>query len=254
MRVCIDPGHVALVMRPVSCENRRTRIGAPTPTRALTTITLSEATMAAPILPACARCGKPCKSTRARYCSARCKNESESVVLRAIEKDGHSVGQWLARHYYAEGCNLSTAGALLGVDKRTLWAFLTRNGLATKAQSESQFGELNPFHGRTHSAESKERIAEASKERQPRLRRSETKQYGDGPALRGRASPLFRHGVKAYRALALAEFGAICEDCGGSSRARTIDVHHKDENRLNNDLSNLVVLCRSCHRKRHQRR
>lgn len=41
-----------------------------------------------------------------------------------------------------------------------------------------------------------------------------------------------------------------CEHCGGSSY---LHVHHKDENPLNNDPSNLATLCMSCHLKEHWR-
>ena len=41
----------------------------------------------------------------------------------------------------------------------------------------------------------------------------------------------------------------FCERCGA---AKSLDVHHRDENPLNNELSNLMVLCRSCHMKMHR--
>jgi hypothetical protein len=41
----------------------------------------------------------------------------------------------------------------------------------------------------------------------------------------------------------------VCEQCGATWG---LDVHHKDENPLNNDPENLIVLCRSCHLKRHK--
>lgn len=39
-----------------------------------------------------------------------------------------------------------------------------------------------------------------------------------------------------------------CSTCGGKRR---LAVHHKDENPLNNDLTNLVTVCQSCHMKGH---
>lgn len=41
-----------------------------------------------------------------------------------------------------------------------------------------------------------------------------------------------------------------CEICGSN---RNVDVHHKDGNPQNNDLTNLQRLCRSCHIKAHKR-
>jgi|SRR5581483_1954216 len=39
-----------------------------------------------------------------------------------------------------------------------------------------------------------------------------------------------------------------CETCGRNGR---LHVHHRDENPLNNDPSNLMSLCGSCHRQAH---
>jgi len=37
-----------------------------------------------------------------------------------------------------------------------------------------------------------------------------------------------------------------CEVCGTTEK---LEIHHKDGNRRNNKLSNLMVVCRSCHRR-----
>lgn len=45
-------------------------------------------------------------------------------------------------------------------------------------------------------------------------------------------------------------FPANCQFCNiHISTITRLEVHHKDKNRRNNDLSNLMVLCPSCHRK-----
>lgn len=41
-----------------------------------------------------------------------------------------------------------------------------------------------------------------------------------------------------------------CQECGSSEN---LDVHHIDENPYNNELSNLMLLCRSCHIKTHRK-
>lgn len=43
--------------------------------------------------------------------------------------------------------------------------------------------------------------------------------------------------------------GERCERCGADQRR--LQVHHKDQDRSNNDLSNLETLCVPCHRKHH---
>ncbi len=42
----------------------------------------------------------------------------------------------------------------------------------------------------------------------------------------------------------------ICMDCGNKGHG----VHHIDFGRVDNELTNLVYLCRACHRKRHSHR
>lgn len=86
----------------------------------------------------------------------------------------HIDRAWLEKFYYAEGCNLSTAGKLLNVRKQTLWAWLKTKGFPTKDQSSSQAGALNGFYGKTHTTTAKNIIGELSK-RQKRHRNSHGK-------------------------------------------------------------------------------
>lgn len=62
--------------------------------------------------------------------------------------------------------------------------------------------------------------------------------------------PNFKGGSNAhyYRRIAFEAYGTACQKCGST---RNILVHHKDEDRHNSDLSNLEVLCRSCHNRMH---
>ncbi len=53
---------------------------------------------------------------------------------------------------------------------------------------------------------------------------------------------------KGYRHKALREKGRSCDVCGASEN---IEVHHIDGNNANNDLENLVPLCRSHHNQVH---
>jgi len=58
---------------------------------------------------------------------------------------------------------------------------------------------------------------------------------------------LWRGGESTYRNHMLKNGPqAICQKCGITD-IRVLAVHHKDYNRKNNDLDNLIWLCRNCH-------
>lgn len=59
--------------------------------------------------------------------------------------------------------------------------------------------------------------------------------------------------METYRRPWREHVGLVCEECGfEATEKRQMDVHHKDEDRTNNDPSNLVTLCPPCHRLRHK--
>jgi len=59
-------------------------------------------------------------------------------------------------------------------------------------------------------------------------------------------------GYKMYRRKALKYYGAKCQMCG-DTREIVLDVHHKDKNRENCNIENLIVLCKNCHVVEHVR-
>jgi len=60
-----------------------------------------------------------------------------------------------------------------------------------------------------------------------------------------------RNGSAKYREKCLTQKLPLCNVCGYGEFIRSLVVHHIDGNRDNNDLDNLIPLCRSCHRKIH---
>lgn len=67
----------------------------------------------------------------------------------------------------------------------------------------------------------------------------------------GENHPNWITGINAYRNVLLRTRTIMkCKDCGNTDR-RVFVVHHIDENRSNNKLSNLVRLCSNCHLIRH---
>jgi len=54
--------------------------------------------------------------------------------------------------------------------------------------------------------------------------------------------------VEKYINLAFKNYPAICTKCHSY---QDLEVHHKDDNRNNNDIANLQILCHNCHLKIH---
>lgn len=54
---------------------------------------------------------------------------------------------------------------------------------------------------------------------------------------------------KNYREKSFRTYEHECAICGWDEDKDVLEVHHIDENRDNNDISNLIILCPICHRK-----
>jgi len=55
--------------------------------------------------------------------------------------------------------------------------------------------------------------------------------------------------MSSYRRKALEEHGEECANCGANEG---IEVHHLNGDREDNDVENLLPLCRHCHRRLHR--
>lgn len=50
-----------------------------------------------------------------------------------------------------------------------------------------------------------------------------------------------------YRRIAFEHYEHKCHVCGWCDDDRVLEVHHIDEDRTNNDVTNLIILCPICH-------
>lgn len=57
--------------------------------------------------------------------------------------------------------------------------------------------------------------------------------------------------IPDYRKICFEHYEQKCNKCGFDEIPQIIQVHHKDRNRNNNDISNLEPLCPNCHEKEH---
>lgn len=53
----------------------------------------------------------------------------------------------------------------------------------------------------------------------------------------------------AYRRNAFDAYPHCCAICGYNEETDILEVHHIDENRQNNNIHNLIILCPNCHKK-----
>jgi 5-methylcytosine-specific restriction endonuclease McrA len=63
--------------------------------------------------------------------------------------------------------------------------------------------------------------------------------------------PHYSGGSSSYRDIALRNFPNKCANCEYDKIPEILEVHHKDRNRENNNLENLIILCSRCHDEQH---
>lgn len=68
---------------------------------------------------------------------------------------------------------------------------------------------------------------------------------------KGNENGMYKHGRYSIRRIIFEEIKKdyCCELCGS---IENIEIHHKDLNRFNNKINNIMVLCKSCHSKQHR--
>lgn len=61
----------------------------------------------------------------------------------------------------------------------------------------------------------------------------------------------YGNGGYSYRGLAFRLLPNLCDECGFDEFPDVLHVHHIDHDRTNNDISNLRILCPTCHEVEH---
>lgn len=55
--------------------------------------------------------------------------------------------------------------------------------------------------------------------------------------------------IKLWRSLAVQYLGGACQQCGST---QNLQIHHKNGNWRDENIQNLVLLCKNCHRQKHK--
>jgi 5-methylcytosine-specific restriction endonuclease McrA len=121
-----------------------------------------------------------------------------------------------------------------GIQKRpTSW----KANVAAALRQRDYRGERNPFYGKKHPPELQEQIS-------AKIRGPLHPNWNGGVAT----LPYGPEFTRRFKALIRNRDGHRCLRCGTKRKkgARTLDVHHIDHNKLNNDPANLATVCGSC--------
>lgn len=91
--------------------------------------------------------------------------------------------------------------------------------------------------------------AEFSKSKSGRVfcSKSCSNSYTNKTSRNGEDNPNYVNGIGSYRIRALEEYGEACTICGYDI-IKNLEVHHRDNDRNNNKIENLDVLCPTHHK------
>jgi len=125
-----------------------------------------------------------------------------------------------------------------------------------KAKRGENYGKNNPFFGRQHTNETKKkfRLRKFSKEHKKKLSENHANFLKENnPAWQGGKS--FEEYGEEFDSQLKEQVRFrdkyTCQLCGCSQleNRKQLDIHHKDYDKKNNKLNNLISLCHSCHSK-----
>lgn len=116
-----------------------------------------------------------------------------------------------------------------------------------------RIGEANPFYGKKHTAETIQHWKNTKSgktsynEEQQLLQQQNTPKKENHPNWLGGTSngeygPEFN---KSLKQLMKEEYNHTCQLC--NIETQLLDIHHIDYNKSNNNISNLIPLCKKCH-------
>lgn len=205
------------------------------------------------------------------FCGHACKGEWQKAQREALGYDR----DWLEDQYHVQGKSANAIAREVGRDPKRVWEWMKDYGIETRPRGTDygqnfKPGQESAFKGKKHTKENRERIRQARLEdgRVPYLK--DGKHWLHHP---GAQSPAWKGGVTPERQSfyateewketvkhVWARDNATCQRCGKDHNVNrnegAFHIHHivsfmvRD---LRSDPSNLVLLCKECHRFVHSR-
>lgn len=198
----------------------------------------------------CHHCGQNFQSARyaAKYCSRTCQGQAASIRYK-----GAQGPLWKRVQRSCEHCNA------------TFWAKLSTSRFCSLACRNSGMAAFLSSPGRPHPASTRidvicqqcENVFEACPSACRKFCSLSCKYRWFSENRRGANHPQWkptknlRHTNKHTLRKRILARDQYCQECADTSH---LQVHHKDGNHKNNDETNLVLLCKTCHAAYHVRR
>jgi hypothetical protein len=224
------------------------------------------------------------KITNCKVCGKQIVRPSKPGVFCGLECKGKAQRQkvvskeWLHQKYVVEGLGTYEIAKLVGRDPKRVYEWLQQDGIPMRTRHDS----VVAMNKRSDTIE-KRRVSTANRivtEAQKRkLSASRTgkhypKLQGDGNGMFGKCreqSPTWKGGLTPERQALYSSLewsnvvvavwrrdAATCQKCGClKTKDKTFDIHHIVEfafEPLRAEVSNLVLLCRECHKFVHSRK
>ena len=207
------------------------------------------------------------------FCDNVCKGSWQRLQR---EKLGYTK-EWLIDEYVNKKISANEIARKIGRDPKRVWEWIRDYGIQTRprgAESGNSFkkGGVSPFTGKAHSESTKNRLREiAIKDGRVPFdplvgsymkgrKGSETTNWKGGVTPE-RESHVSSDEWKAVAREVWARDRAICQICGkdhNKSRVKGgFHIHHIvsfQHKELRSDISNLILLCKECHRWVHSRK
>jgi hypothetical protein len=201
---------------------------------------------------------------KGRFCSVSCKAKYQATQ-KPVNKE------WLYQKYIVEGLSTYEIGAIVKRDPKRVYEWLKGYEIETRPRGDNLKDKdnymknpdaINPFFGKTHTEKTKRLLSKAASRPRPHLRGKNNGMYGK----MGELNPRYIDGSSPERQkiYASSEWKAVarqvkkrdsyrCVKCGNKPLGyRNLHIHHiktwagNTQYRL--DPSNLVCLCRECHK------
>lgn len=193
----------------------------------------------------CINCGKiyEAKTSRSLYCSNKCKTyyrRYENKIEKKCKECGESFFDTTITH---KSIFCSTSCASKNLHDRII-----------KEVSCIKCGRIFEFKGTTSPKYCKKcrRVRNVEITQSYNVRHGLMEEHNIGSGSGGLVSinnHCYKNGIGSYRKVKLASMKIIeCENCHST---KNLEVHHIDYDRTNNEIDNLKLLCKSCHKKIH---